>query len=160
MGIMKRLFGVRDDDALIAEPISRDRMDLLWLDDAGLQVLRSSLGTSNVTVLPDDQGGVRKLRVSADDLEWADRVKIIAKKASAASARENYPEAIKFYSEALKLAPGCDLYLMSIGCCYGNMGQVRKGLPWVQRAAEISPQNARIQRNLALQKQLLAKGQH
>ncbi|MCI0392606.1 MAG: hypothetical protein MOB07_28060 [Acidobacteria bacterium] len=158
MSILKRLFGMSDDDALTAEPILRDRMDLLWLDDGGLQVLRSGLGSGDGVFIPDDEGGVRELRVSADDLEWAERVKAIAKKASAASAREDYPEAIKFYLEALKLAPGCDLYLMSIGCCYGNMGEVRKGHPWLQRAAEISPHNARIQRNLALQKELLAKG--
>ncbi len=176
MGFWARLFGKRARPAaraaasrprspsvpqsvpeeLLAAPISRDRMDLLWMDPPALGILKITAGSSHGTVMvDDDQAGVRELQVTPEDIAWAEQVNVVAEQALAAGQQGRYQEAIRLYREALRLAPGCDLYLMSIGCCYANMGQPRAGLPYLERAAQISPANARIQRNLAGVRQAL-----
>jgi len=50
--------------------------------------------------------------------------------AEAAGSSDKHAEAIALYKKALDHAPGCDLYLMSIGCCYANLEtQERPPLP-------------------------------
>jgi tetratricopeptide (TPR) repeat protein len=96
------------------------------------------------------------------DLLWMDREELAALRASlgkpdAASQDHHYAEAIRLYRQSLQQAPDCDLYLMSIGACYANMGKPARGLPYLKRAAKISPGNARIQHNLASVRQMLRK---
>jgi tetratricopeptide (TPR) repeat protein len=138
--------------------LTRQQMDLLWMDRSGLSILKASLGNPNVAVVgSDDAGGVRdqKKEITVQDVEWAEKVMAIAEQASAASQRNDYAKAIQFYKQALEQAPECDLYLMSIGACYANLGKPREGLPYLERAAKINPNNARIQKNLAGMKQML-----
>lgn len=157
MGFLSKLFGTgKGPDETSAEPISQGRMVLLWMDPSGLRVLKASIGKEHVTsVVPDDRGGLRELQATVEDVEWAEQINRIAEKASSASNRGDYTEAIRLYREALKLAPGCDLYLMSIGCCYANIGEPRQGLKYLERAAQISPSNARIKSNLAALRNML-----
>jgi tetratricopeptide (TPR) repeat protein len=83
-----------------------------------------------------------------EDVDWAKKVNVYALKAEKASRAGKRQEAIALYKDALRLAPGCDLFLMSIGCCYANMGEVARGLQYLERAHEISPGQERITRNL------------
>ena len=89
------------------------------------------------------------MNVTKEDIDFAMELTPIVEKANAAAQLNNHSEAIKLYHEALKRAPGCDMYLMSIGCAYANMGELQKGLVYLERAAEISPRNERINRNLS-----------
>lgn len=155
MGFWAKLFG-KGTDEINQESISRDKMDLLWVDVSALNVLKATIGKGQVThSVPDDQGGVRELQVTAEDIDWAEKVNKLAEKASDASNSKNYAEAIGLYHKALIMAPGCDLYLMSIGCCYANMGQPKKGIKYIERAAKISPGNKRIQSNLIALRSIL-----
>jgi tetratricopeptide (TPR) repeat protein len=121
-------------------------MDLLWLDPQTFEILAVA---GKATVLTDDgAGGAHDLQFTPEDLEWAKQVDGYAEKAQKAGQRGDQRAAIQHYRQALKLAPGCDLYLMSIGCCYANMGQTKIGIKYLERAAEISPNNARIHKNL------------
>lgn len=140
---------------LKAEPIARERMDLLWTDGEQLEVLLLAADTGSEVFMGLEQGGPKKLSVSREDVEWAISVDKVAAKAADASSRGDFEAAIRHYREALRLAPGADIYLMSIGACYANMGRPRKALPYLRRAHEISPGNPRIQKNLrALQARL------
>jgi len=134
------------DDELKAEPISKERMLLLWLDP---EILAEN------TAIVDPFSELENFILTAQELEWVRQVDKFAKKASVACQNGNYEEGIHFYLEALKFAPGCDLYLMSIGCCYANMGQPEKGLAYLERAHEISPQKERITKNLKALKEML-----
>ena len=87
--------------------------------------------------------------ISHADAKWAVTVDAIAGVAVEASQRGDPRRAITYYGKALRLAPGCDLYLMSIGCCYANLGNATVGLRYLERAAEISPGRMRIRDNLA-----------
>ncbi|MEP7338403.1 MAG: DUF2569 family protein [Acidobacteriota bacterium] len=134
---------------LTIEPIAPGRMQLLWLDANGLKVARaSSESNAGANVWVDGNGQPEQVLLSAETLDWVERVNNLAERAVEAAKREQYDDAIEFYRAALRLAPGCDLYLMSIGCCLVNAGRAAEGLPYLERAARISPYNERIKRNL------------
>jgi cytochrome c-type biogenesis protein CcmH/NrfG len=87
--------------------------------------------------------------VTAEDIAWAIGVDAIAGEAEEAFKRGDVLEAIERYRDALQEAPGCDVYLMSMGTCYAELGALRDAVRYYERAARISPQNAQIARNLA-----------
>jgi tetratricopeptide (TPR) repeat protein len=97
------------------------------------------------------------VQFTEQDIEWARCVNEYAVKAEQSARAEQYQKAIDLYKDALRLAPGCDLYLMSIGCCYANNGDARRGLKYLERANEISPGEERIKRNLAGIRQAAAR---
>jgi tetratricopeptide (TPR) repeat protein len=156
MGFWQWIFG-KGGQQRAPKRLTRKQMDLLWMDRTGLALLKASLGNPSVAVLGvNPQGSLEEHNeVTKQDVEWAEQVMSIAELASAASQRSDFAKAIQLYKKALKLAPECDLYLMSIGCCYGNLGKPREGLPYLERAAAINPNNARIRNNLAGIKQMV-----
>lgn len=161
MGIWDKLFGKQGAKAndtalgleqmeeLTVQPISQERMCLLGVDPQHLSLMEISLAPGILIMTDDGAGGVCELHPTPEDIQWAKKVDVHAAKAQEAGERGNHQAAIQHYREALKLAPGYDQYLMSVGCCYANMGQLRIGLKYLQRAAEISPNNERIRNNLA-----------
>jgi tetratricopeptide (TPR) repeat protein len=157
MSIFRNLFSkgkstdIASDDAgfIHAEPISRKRMDLLWLDPPRLaQLERPILEHGVISVVIGDNTNLRDHAVNLEDYQWARQVEKVVDKAFAASESDCYHDAIRYYKEALLLAPGCDLFLMSIGSCYACLGQKQKAIMYLERAAEISPGNTRIRENL------------
>jgi tetratricopeptide (TPR) repeat protein len=165
MDFLRNLFGKKhptqassvlaDEDAafLQAEPISRKRMDLLWLDPPRLAQLRQPIAQAAAhhkvaTVTLGDSSNLRTHEITQEDFEWAKRVELIVDKAFALGQRGNYKESIHHYKKALELAPGCDLFLMSIGAGYAQLGQKAKAVRYLERAAQISPGNSRIRDNL------------
>lgn len=160
MNFLRNLFGRKqetstaatDEDAafLQAEPISRRRMDLLWLDPPRLAQLGQALAQRTVvSIVLGDSSSQREHEITQDDFHWAKQVEEIVDKAFAAGQRGNYSESIQYYKKALDLAPGCDLFLMSVGVGYAQLGQKTKAIQYLERAAHISPGNARIRENLA-----------
>lgn len=144
-----------DEDAafLQAEPISRKRMDLLWLDPPRLAQLRHPIAQAAAhhkvaTVTLGDSSNLRTHEITQEDFDWAKQVEQVVDKAFALGQRGKYRESIQHYEKALELAPGCDLFLMSVGIGYAQLGQKAKGLRYLERAAQISPGNARIRDNL------------
>lgn len=140
-----------DEDArlLQAEPISRKRMDLLWLDPPRLAQLQQPLAQHKVTIVTmGDSSNLRDHEITQEDFEWAKQIEQTVDKAFALGQRGNYRESIQYYKRALELAPGCDLFLMSIGASYAQLGQKEKAIQFLQRAAQISPGNSRIRDNL------------
>jgi tetratricopeptide (TPR) repeat protein len=164
MSFLDRLFGKKKEpspkqqpnperreeetDVLRAKPISKERMRLLWHDPSNLDILALTVEREDVVTLSLNDTGIHDWQPTAEDIAWAKKVNVFAIKATEASKREQYSQAIEFYRDALRLAPGCDLYLMSIGCCFGNMRRSSEGLPYLERAYQISPDNERIKRNL------------
>jgi tetratricopeptide (TPR) repeat protein len=138
---------------LIAEPIPRKRMELLWMDGKELEVLRAIMaGMGNyahgTNIGPKGSFQKNMHDFTREDVEWALCVDRIAAQAADASKRGNFEAAINHYEEALRMAPGADIYLMSIGACYANMNNPEMALPYLQRAHAISPSNQRILKNL------------
>lgn len=164
MSFLRNLFGkpptdmsclVTDEDVafLQAEPISRKRMDLLWLDPprlAQLQqpIVQAAANHKVATVTLGDSTNLRTHEITQEDFEWAKQVEQIVNKAFALGQRGNSRESILHYKKALELAPGCDLFLMSIGVGYANLRQKAKAVRYLERAAQISPNNLRIRDNL------------
>ena len=137
-----------DDQFLTAPAIERNRMALLWTDADQLEALDMVVGIGGPILLPDENGNPQKLDVTKEDVSWAKKVDLIAAKAAEASNRGDYEKSITFYKNALELAPGADIYLMSIGACYAKLGNNQKAQAYLNRAHEISPQNKRIKTNL------------
>jgi len=86
--------------------------------------------------------------ISQEDYDWAKGIEKVVDEAFAAGQRNDYKRAIQYYKRALDLAPGCDLFLMSIGSSYAQLGQKSIALKYLERAAQISPGNTRIKNNL------------
>ena len=136
---------------LRATPISRARMDLLWLDPPHLAALRRQVGADGrVTLAIEDGTETRSHTLTIADLDWAKRIEAIVDQGFAAGELGMYQDAIGFYREALALAPGCDLFLMSIGSALAMLGDLDAGAAFLARALEISPTNARIRGNYDL----------
>lgn len=140
-----------EDEALLqAEPISRKRMDLLWLDPPRLSQVGQSLAHHEaLKIVLGDSSNMREHEITQEDFQWAKQIEPIVDKAYAAGQNGKYEESMRFYKKALEQAPGCDLFLMSVGVCYAQLGQKAKALRYLERAAQISPGNARIRENLA-----------
>ncbi len=149
------------DKDLTEAPVSRARMDLLWLDPSQLEALREALrqglevGFPPASEFEENRPLFDRLQRSFDngelgvaDLDWALEVDAIALDAHLLS-NERPLVAIKTYREALRSAPGCDLYLMSMGVLFAQLGLPEAGLRYLQRSAELNPTNQRILRNLA-----------
>ena len=146
-----------------APPLARRLMNLLWIGPAQLEVLKAVAkgAYAKVAVESSDQPTpaadlfkevarqVGAGQVTADDIAWAIRVDAIAGEAEDAFRRGDVLDAIERYRDALQDAPGCDVYLMSMGTCYAELGALRDAVRYFERAAQISPQNAQIARNLA-----------
>ena len=76
-------------------------------------------------------------------------------RASVTSAMEGdkYPatmpsSAAKAYKKAFELNPYNDLALMSYGCTIANMGNIREGMRWVEKALAVNPENERARMNI------------
>ena len=148
-----------------AAPLSRKHMNLLWVGPAQLEVFKSiakgayanvaveSLASDEPTPAADLFKTVARQvsegQVTAKDIAWAIQVDAIAGEAEDAFRRGDVLDAIERYRDALQAAPGCDVYLMSMGTCYAELGALRDAVRYFERAAQISPQNAQIARNLA-----------
>jgi tetratricopeptide (TPR) repeat protein len=162
MDFLRNLFGkkqpadtssaIADENTVFlqAEPISRKRMNLLWLDPLQLAQLQQQLAQHTVTTLRgfDDSSNLRDYKITQEDYEWAKQIERVVDKAFSAVQCGNYRESIQHYKKALELAPGCDLFLMSIGVGYAKLGEKAKGVRYLERAAQISPGNSRIHDNL------------
>lgn len=143
---------IRSD--LDAPPISRVHMDLLWLDQY-LHQCRQALQQGAEVGFPPGRPVYRRMQeafdrhqVSIADLDWAIAVDSIAADAVDLGRRDP-ARAIGKYREALRAAPGCDLYLMSVGACLAMSGQPEQGLRYLERAAEINPLDEQIATNLS-----------
>jgi len=159
---------------LSAAPLSRKRMNLLWVGPMQLELFKTMAkgAYQNVaveTLAADEPTPAADLfkaiaqqistgQVTAEDIAWAIRVDAIAGEAEESFKRGDVLEAIERYRDALQEAPGCDVYLMSMGTCYAELGALRDAVRYYERAAQISPQNAQIARNLAGAKAALNDG--
>jgi tetratricopeptide (TPR) repeat protein len=142
---------VAGEDAvyLQAVPVSRKRMDLLWLDSSNLSQTQQLVAQQGVvTVTMGDNSNFRNHEITQEDITWAKQIEPIVYKAFMAGQRKDYRESIRYYKKALDLAPGCDLFLMSIGSAYAWLGEKKKAITYLERAAGISPGNSRIRNNL------------
>jgi tetratricopeptide (TPR) repeat protein len=139
-----------NDDLLQAEPISKKRMELLWLDPPHLAQLEQPLAQYQIITvnMGSTSSGVRDYKIMQEDFLWAKKIEKIVNKAYQAGQSEKYEDSIKYYKQALKLAPGCDLFLMSIGVCYAQLGRKEEAIRYLERANLISPDNSRIRDNL------------
>jgi hypothetical protein len=148
-----------------AVPLARKHMNLLWIGPAQLEAckavakgayanvavesLASDEPTPAAVLLKTIMRQISEGQITAEDIAWAIGVDAIAGEAEDAFRRGDVLDAIERYRDALQSAPGCDVYLMSMGTCYAELGALRDAVRYFERAAQISPQNAQIARNLA-----------
>ena len=133
---------------LSADPVSQARRMLLWLGPEELSVLKQAAETQERVDVAAADGGTSVQSVSKTDIDWAIRVDKFAERASSASQRRQYKEAVSSYLAALGEAPGADIYLMSVGSCLAMLRDKRNALRFLRRAHEINPENQQISRNL------------
>lgn len=138
----------KDSALLKAVPISRKRMDLLWLHPLSLSRMMEWVSQHDAPVIVGDGFDERIHEVSYNDLLWAKQIEPVIDKASAAYQSGDYKQAIAYYKKALEFAPGCDVYLMNIGTTYARLRNRRKAVKYLKRAATISPESFRIRDEL------------
>lgn len=140
-----------DSDELVlqATPISKKRMDLLWLGPSDLDRMEEALRQrESVTVTLGDASELRDHDYTIEDVTWARKIAPFVGRGFAAGERKEHEKAIKEFKSALKLAPGCDLFLMNIGVSCAYLGKKDLALRYLERAVKISPGNKRIRDNL------------
>jgi tetratricopeptide (TPR) repeat protein len=141
-----------DAELLNATPIPKARMELIWLDPPKLEDLAKKVKKSGGALIAEYYDAAdndrREYETTSDDIVWAKKVEKIIDKAWAAAQAGQLDEAIKYYKQALVLAPGGDFFLMSIGVAYVQLGEKERGIRFLERAVQISPKNGRIRRNL------------
>lgn len=147
---------------LTAEPLPRWKLDLLWVGPSLLQELRilatmAGEGKAAFQTIGEGEEEARVARlaervasrqITIADIDWAIGVDSIAGEAERLAGDEDRFGAITQYRAALRQAPGCDVYLLSIGVCLFHLGAARDAVTYMQRAHEIDPANSRIRRNL------------
>ncbi len=159
---------------LSAAPLSRKRMNLLWVGPVQLELFKTmakgvyqtvaveTLASDEPTPAADLVKAIAQQisagQVTAEDIAWAIRVDAVAGEAEEAFKRGDVLEAIERYRDALQDAPGCDVYLMSMGTCHAELGALRDAVRYYERATQISPRNVQIARNLAGAKAALNNG--
>lgn len=138
-----------DAELLEAPPISRKRTDLLWLDPPHLAQVGQALVQHEVVRLQLGFGSRQhEHEITREDHAWAKEIEKVVDRAFETGREGDHLRSIEAYKEALRMAPGCDLFLMSVGVCYAFLGQKTKSLQFLERAASISPDNDRIRENL------------
>jgi tetratricopeptide (TPR) repeat protein len=127
-------------------------MELIWLDPPRLKQLSADVKNAGGMIIAtyydasdDDR---REYGVSEADIKWAEEVATIVDFAYRAGQQNNFSASIKYYKQALLLAPGSDLFFMSIGVAYIQLGESVRGIRFLERAANTSPKNGRIRKNL------------
>lgn len=142
----------KDADLLVAPPITPARMELIWVEPKRLQNLAAEVrgaGGRRTTVFYDSADNDRReIEILETDIRWAQGVEKVVDFAYEAGQAGRLEASIRFYKLALVLAPGGDLFLMSIGVAFVQLGQKERGLRFLEYAARLSPKNGRIQRNL------------
>jgi len=138
-----------DQENLKAKPIPKKRMLLLYLDLPRLnQIARALEKDESIDVLMGDSSEQKTWKITREDLLWLVEVGPLAEKAYQDAKNGNTIQALHGYKQALKLSPGCDLYLMNVGAAYAMLDQKEKAVAYLERAAAISPGNSRIQEAL------------
>jgi tetratricopeptide (TPR) repeat protein len=141
-----------DAELLGAVPIPRARMELIWVEPSSLRELAAKVKAAGGRITTEFYDSAdkdrREFEITSADIAWAQGVEKVVDFAYAAGQEERLEEAISFYKQALVLAPGGDLFLMSVGVAYVRLGQKERGLRFLERAARLSPSNGRIQKNL------------
>jgi len=102
-----------DSQYLKAQPISKKLMYLLWLagDSRKLQeIIRYLEQNETVLVVMGDSSTQKEWEITRGDLKFALEVRPIELRAYALGQSGKYIQSLRYYKQALKLAPGCDLY--------------------------------------------------
>ena len=99
-------------------------MALLWLDPQHLNQVGQRIAVyGTITVTMGDNTNLADHEISQEDYDWAKIIESVVDDAFSAAQRRDYKSSIQYYKKALELAPGCDLFLMSIGSSYAQLGQ-------------------------------------
>ena len=130
------------------DPVSQARRTLLWMGPEELSVLKQVADIQGHVDVATPDSGASTQSVSKADIDWAIRVDKLAARASSASQRRQYGDAINSYLAALDEAPGADIYLMSVGSCLAMLRDKQNAIRFLRRAHEINPQNQQIAENL------------
>ena len=153
----KAAIAAQIDADLAAQPLPRAKLDLLWLGAEYLSLLRSLGGrlpnfigeqTDVTEMLQRCSRALQAGEITIDDVDWALKVD---QQAGAAEGRFHAGDvlgAIAAFREGLRLAPGCDNYMMSMAICFYQLGMPKEALRYLERAHEINPESARIARKL------------
>jgi len=138
-----------DQPLLEADPLPPARMALLHLDPEQLAQVGAALDREpSIVVRFDGSGREVPCHLTGEDHRWAESLAPLQDRAQAEASIGNLEGVVAAYREGLRRAPGSDLFLMSLGVAYLQLGEVERGLRFLERAAEISPRNERIRANL------------
>ncbi len=82
------------------------------------------------------------------DVQWAEQVFNVAREAEVKARSRRFREALPLLKRALRMSPGHDLLLLTLGVCYAELGELGTAIRILERAHHLYPSNSRIRRNL------------
>ena len=130
-----------DEELLAAGPIPRHRMELIWLDPDQLKELAENvrIGGGRALLKVTADGEPKTYTISSADIAWAQEIEKIVDFAYAAGQQGRFAEAITHYKRALLLAPGGDLFLMSVGVAFVQLGDKARGIQYLEKGGRDQP---------------------
>jgi tetratricopeptide (TPR) repeat protein len=138
-----------DQPYLESSALPRHRMFLLALQPGKFAEMEAHLaGRGSVKIGGSEGPTLETFTITREDLAWARALQQDLNQADRAALEGDYATAITRYLKVLASAPGADFILMSVGTCWCHLGNVLRGIRWLERAAEISPASTRIRANL------------
>ena len=111
-------------------------------------IIKEMKGEDAMQVITDDPRLVATLgKLPVSDLETLAEAVQFCRRADALP-NPNTAEAANLMLKATELNPYFDIAFMSYGCTIANLGRLREGIMWVEKALAINPKNERARRNI------------
>ena len=126
--------------------ITREQQEALWL--RSMELWAAGHDRAKVKVITIDESGAKTLGTSPEAARWAAPILEMVSKADNLAKQGKYIEAINAYKQVLAEAPNAAIALMSIGSCYGFMGDKANAIKWMRKAKSADPNNKRVIENL------------
>ena len=139
------------------DPMPAELRNLLAMRQKPLYLLRLlRLSLENISKLKASQspisfwifGGVEETYDPKDyteeDYLWAENVMKLALKAREIAKSERYAESLPIQMEALRMAPGHDLFLLNLAVSYAKLGQLPITIKILEKAKQLYPDSKKV----------------
>lgn len=158
MSILKNIFGSSQNnetedirELINTEPKSTHLQNLLSLPHNIAPAIFSSISNGKAMDYTDAETrttiAFEPKDYTEDDITWAREVMALISEGENLANAGSCEKAIPVLIDALKIAPGNDLILLTLGVCYAKIDKFRIALEIMKKAKLLYPHNKRISNN-------------
>jgi len=136
------------DAGFLSALSQKDRIQVSNVNPLILQFILKKKNGEDAPVMVGDEATFALLRkLSAGEIHKLKESVEYGQKGDAA-AGSSMSQAASMYKKAIEANPYNSLALLSHGVAVANLGNLREGIKWVEKALQVDPENERIRNNL------------